>query len=311
MVNSMKKRFIAKKRHKYLSIKIILCLLITYFSFSFTIKYLIKKKISFTDEKRINEYLAIASNNLIGEISIFDIMNINLASPNTFLKLSFSNFKKLEYVDYEKKTVGVIKETKEPLIYIYNTHQTEDYNPGSLKEYNITPTVYMASVMLQKALEKKGINSVVEESNIKEILNINGWSYGHSYLASRMLLEDVKKDYSSIKYFIDIHRDSVSGTAIVDNLTYAKLMFVVGLNHPNYQENQSLVTRLHEFIKSNYDSVIKNIYYSKNGKYNQDFDSNTILIEIGGPDNKIDEVYNSVNLLAQALAAEIGDLNGN
>lgn len=301
----MKKRFIAKKRHRYLLIKIIICVLIAYFSFSFTIKYLIKTKISLTDEKRINEYLAIASNNLIGEISIYDLLNINLTSPNTMLKLSLSNFKKLEAVNYEEESTKVVIEVKEPLVYIYNTHQTEDYNPGSLREYNITPTVYMASVMLQKALEKEGIFSIVEDANIKEILNLNGWSYGSSYLASRMLLEEAKKDYPSIKYFIDLHRDSVSGTTTIDKLTYAKLMFVVGMNHEKYNENQNLVMRLHDYIKSNYESVIKNVYYSKNGKYNQDFDTNTFLVEIGGPDNKIDEVYNSVSLLAEALIKEI------
>ena len=82
-------------------------------------------------------------------------------------------------------------------------------------------------------------------------------------------------------------------------------MFVVGMNHEKYNENQNLVMRLHDYIKSNYESVIKNVYYSKNGKYNQDFDTNTFLIEIGGPDNKIDEVYNSVSLLAEALIKEI------
>ncbi len=301
----MKKRFIAKKRHRYIFIKIFICVLIAYFSFSFTIKYLIKSKISLTDEKRINEYLAIASNNLIGEISIYDLLNINLTSPNTMLKLSFSNFKKLEAVNYEEESTKVVMEVKEPLVYIYNTHQTEDYNPGSLREYNIIPTVYMASVMLQKALEKQGIYSVVEDANIKDILNLNGWSYGSSYLASRMLMEEAKKDYPSIKYFVDLHRDSVSGTDIVDNLTYAKLMFVVGMNHEKYLENQNLVMKLQDYIKTNYESVIKNIYYSKNGKYNQDFAPNTILIEIGGPDNKIDEVYNSVNLIAEALFKEI------
>ena len=120
-----------------------------------------------------------------------------------------------------------------------------------------------------------------------------------------MLLEEAKKDYPSIKYFIDLHRDSVSGTTTIDKLTYAKLMFVVGMNHEKYNENQNLVMRLHDYIKSNYESVIKNVYYSKNGKYNQDFDTNTFLVEIGGPDNKIDEVYNSVSLLAEALIKEI------
>ncbi len=304
----MKKRFVARKKNNHLIIKIILCVLIGYFSCFFTIKVLFKKRISITDEKRVNEYLAIASNNLIGDISILDLMNMNLSSPDTFLKLSLSNFKKLEYHPEKKEVIKVLSEEQEPLVYIYNTHQTEDYNPGNLKEYNVTPTVYMASVMLQKALKKTGINSIVEESNIKEILNLYGWSYNNSYLASRLLLEEVKKNYPSIKYYIDIHRDSVSGSVTIDNLSYAKLMFVVGMNHDNYRDNQNIMVKLQESIKSNYENVIKNIYYGRNNIYNQDFDPNTILIEIGGPDNTIDEVYNSVNLLALSIIEEIGEI---
>lgn len=303
----MKRRFIARKKNKYIIMKIIICLLTIYFSCFLTVKILFKNKISISDEKRINEYLAIASNNLIGDISILDLMNMNLSSPETFLKLSFSNFKKLE-PPIIANDIKVNSEIKKPLVYIYNTHQQEDYDPGSLKEYNITPTVYMASVMLQKALEKKGIYSVVENANIKEILAINNWSYSYSYHASRLLLEEVKKNHPTIKYYIDIHRDSVSSTVTINNTTYAKLMFVLGLKNPNYLENESLTIRLQEYLKQEYSDVMKNIHYKENSTYNQDFDNNTVLIEVGGNKNKIDEVYNSINILADAIAHEIGGI---
>ncbi|MDD2504738.1 MAG: stage II sporulation protein P [Bacilli bacterium] len=301
----MKKRFIARKRNNFLFLKIISCLLIIYFSCFITIKILFKKKISINDEKRINEYLAVASNNLIGNISVLDLMNMNLSSPETFLKLSFSNFKKLELIEKPKISTKVSKEIKKPLIYIYNTHQTESYNPGNLKEYNITPTVYMASVMLQKTLEKKGIVSVVEETNIKDILNVNNWTYNDSYEASRLLLKDVKSKHPTIKYFIDLHRDSVSSTVTINEKVYAKLMFVIGLSNKNYLENENLVNKLHLNLTKDYKEVMRNIYYAKNGRYNQDLDSNIILIEVGGQDNKIDEVYNSINILAEAIYEEI------
>lgn len=303
----MKKRFVARKRNKYLIIKIILCIFIIYLSSLFTIKLLFKNKVSINDEKRVNEYLAVASNNLIGNISIIDIMNMNLTSPDTFLRLSFSNFKKIDYIDYkeEVKSIKVNNEIIEPIIYIYNTHQNEDYNPGNLKEYNIIPTVYMASIMLQEALKKAGIYSVVEDSNIKELLRINNWAYNKSYDISKTLIYNVKKEIPSIKYFIDIHRDSVSGSATINNKTYAKLMFVIGELNSNYKNNEVLVNNLQTYLKDNYNDAIKNIHYAKNGNYNQDIDSNIILVEVGGVENTIDEVYNSINILAEALIKEI------
>ncbi|MDD4706271.1 MAG: stage II sporulation protein P [Bacilli bacterium] len=305
----MKKRFVARKRPNFKILKIIICLFIIYLTCFLTIKFLFKNQIKMSDEKRVNEYLAIASNNLIGEISVIDLLNMNLVSPDTFLKLTFSNFKKLEYQN-QTKVIKVSKEIKDPMIYIYNTHQSENYDPGTLSIYNITPTVYMASVMLQKALEKKDIYSVVEEANIKSILNMNNWDYSNSYQATKLLLDEATKKYPSVKYFIDIHRDSVTDRYIEDDKSYAKLMFVVGMNHENYLQNDKLMVKLYDYIKENKPGIIKNNYYGKNSVYNQNFNVNTILIEVGGIKNTIDEVYNSINILAEAIEFIVGQDNG-
>jgi len=305
----MKKRFIARKKPNFKILKIIICLFIIYLTCFLTVKFLFKSQIKISDEKRVNEYLAIASNNLIGEISIIDLLNMNLISPDTFLKLSFSSFKKLEYKD-QNKAIKASKEIKDPIIYIYNTHQSENYDPGTLSIYNITPTVYMASIMLQKALEKKDIYSVVEEADIKSILNINNLTYSDSYQASRLLLNEAIKKYPSVKYFIDIHRDSVTDRYVEDDKSYAKLMFVIGMNHENYLQNEKLMIRLYDYIKENKSGIIKNNYYGKNSIYNQNFNVNTILIEVGGVKNTIDEVYNSVSILADAIEFIVGDDNG-
>lgn len=305
----MKKRFKARKKPKYYILKIFICLFIIYITCFLTFKFLFKNQIKMSDEKRVNEYLAIASNNLIGEISVIDLLNMNLVSPDTFLKLSFNNFKKLEY-DESKPSIKVNKEIKEPIIYIYNTHQSENYDPGNLSIYNITPTVYMTAIMLQKALEKKAIYSIVEEADIKSILNINNWTYSDSYKASKLLLDEVPKNYPSIKYFIDVHRDSVTERYTEDDKSYAKLMFVVGMNHKNYLENEKLMNRLYEYLKENKPGIIKNNYYGKNSVYNQNFNINTILIEVGGVKNTIDEVYNSVSILAAAIEHIVGEENG-
>ncbi len=311
MVRQMKKRFIAKRNKSSLILKIIICIVIVFLTFLLTVKILFKAQIKISDEKRVNELLAIASNNVIGDISIFDLLNMNLASPETFLKLSFSGFKKLEYPEQKiSSSVKVNNVVKDPIIYIYNTHQNEEYDAGTLKEYNIIPTVYMASVMLQKSLEKKEIYSIVEESNIKNLLNEKGITYNDSYYVTRELLQKMHDNSPTIKYFIDIHRDSVSDRITVDDITYAKLMFVVGMNHSNYTENDKLMTKLKDNINNEVPGVVKNNFYGKNSRYNQDFNNNTILIEVGGPKNTIDEVYNSINLLANAIEKVIGDESG-
>ena len=58
-------------------------------------------------------------------------------------------------------------------------------------------------------------------------------------------------------------------------------------------------------INSKYNGLSRGIYKKEgkgvNGVYNQDFNKNTILIEVGGEENTIDEVSNTCSILADIL----------
>ena len=192
----------------------------------------------------------------------------------------------------------------EPIIYIYNTHSSETYN--SLN--NTISTVKDASYLLKEELEKLGIGSFVEPENTSDILKSKGLHYRNSYKISRSLLEDRNEEYETLEYFIDLHRDSVNGnvsTITIDDKRYAKIMFVLGLENKNYKENLALMEVINAYLDENYPGLSRGIYKKKgkkvNGVYNQDFSPNTILIEIGGVDNTIDEVSNSIKVIANAL----------
>ena len=57
-----------------------------------------------------------------------------------------------------------------PLVYIYNSHQLENYNNSNLEIYGITPNVLMASYLLKEKLNKNGISTIVEDTNLTEFL---------------------------------------------------------------------------------------------------------------------------------------------
>ncbi len=42
-----------------------------------------------------------------------------------------------------------------------------------------------------------------------------------------------------------------------------------------------------------------------NGVYNEDFSNRTLLIEVGGENNTIEEVYNSLDVLSEVLISFI------
>lgn len=217
-----------------------------------------------------------------------------------------------EKVEVSEKKEETQIDTTKPIIYIYNTHQEEKYQSGTLLPYNITPTIIMASKMLKEYLEDEGIPTLVEENNVADTLRSMNLKYGSSYKVSRMFLEDAKKNNPSLKFYIDLHRDSSiydKTTTKIDNESYARILFVVGLDNENYEPNLSLAEKLRDRIKAYnedlYRGIMKKSGKGVNGIYNQDFDPNTVLIEIGGQYNNITEVNNSLKILAKILSSYV------
>ena len=289
----MKKRF--KGKHRFRKLKVLSFILVGLASFSVTINVLRKKVTQVLEPSNYIDYLLKTGfNNQISKSilkSPLDIENISLVNNEEEVK------------------------SNEPLIYIYNTHDEEAYYNSYLNPYNIVPDVKLASYYFQERLKDLGIESVVEKRKIKDVLDKNGWNYRYSYNASRVYLEEVAKNNPSIEYFIDLHRDSVGKdktTTTINGKSYARVMFLVGLEHENYQKNLDLATRLNELI-SQFDSTLSRGIYQKegpgvNGIYNQDFNSNTILIEVGGQYNTIEEVANTIEVIARVLKDYLGEL---
>ena len=195
----------------------------------------------------------------------------------------------------------VIKEEIKPIIYLYNTHQTEEYETTTVLDYSIKPTVMISNYILEEIFNENNLGVYVEETSIKEILNNNNWNYSYSYLASRKLLEQRKNEIPSLKYFIDLHRDSLTKdktTVIINNKQYAKLLFVIGQDHNNYLENLKFTEKINNKLNEKYPTLSKGIYQKGgvgvNGIYNQDFSNYTILLEVGGYQNTPVEVLNSL-----------------
>lgn len=239
-------------------------------------------------------------------IKFYDIINYE------YKKIAFNNAKPT--IPKEVEVIKNTKDMKEPIVYIYNTHQKEEYTVEKNEPYNITPTVLTTSYMLEEQLLKHGIKSVVEESSVSEALNKNKWKYASSYKVTKTFLEKAKEKYPSLKFYIDVHRDSVKysiTTKTINDKKYARVMFLIGLENKNYEENLKVTEAINNEVEKKYPGLSRGIYKKKgkgvNGVYNQDFSSNCILIEFGGNKNTIDEVYNTVIALGEIISNYIGD----
>ena len=315
-----------KKKNK---LKIFLILVIIYLSLSLTFYYSMKNNKMITNEEFIIFLLNNGNANFTKDYKFTNVIN---KTVHYILKIDFTNPVSLfngtilnsssnqnkddnEFYDIDKlKEISsyisdpIKIDEQNPLIYLYNSHQLENYNNYNLEIYGITPNVLMASYLLKEKLNERGLSTIVEDTNLTEFITLNNWSYNNSYKASRIFLLDKKNTYPSLKYFIDIHRDSVNreiSTVKISNQNYARILFVVGLEHNKYQKNLDFTNKLNDISNKLYPGlsrgVLKKSGEGVDGIYNQDVNENVILIEIGGIDNNIEEVLNTINALCDIL----------
>lgn len=308
----MKKKFISKKRKRRLKYKFLFFLLIFLLSIYITFQMLLKSSVKINDKDFVKIILSNSyskKNNTINELVKKikkDYSPVNLLMTNYY-----------DLAIPKKKTTKVIKKNNDFKIYIYNTHQTEEYAPNTFLEGQVKPTVMMASYIMEDVFIKNGYSTLVEERSISEQLKNNNWKYYKSYDASRIYIDDTKKNNPTIEYFIDVHRDSLpkdKTTVEINNKSYAKTIFLIGTENPNYQENLDFVTKINDVLNEKYPNLSKGIYQKGgrgvNGVYNQDNSKHTMLVEIGGPDNTTDEVLNSTLAFCDAFLEVISKNEG-
>ncbi len=284
-------------------------------SFVFTIRWLDDINIKL-DESTLDKLIANSSNlnseNKIINSIVKGITDTTYLDPVAIILKKYSSDDSMNTENKEPLENVSSSQDNKPLIYIYNTHQTEKY--ASTSEININYSVLDASYLLQEKLKEYNINSIVETASIKDVLDTNNWNYASSYKVSRMYLEKARKTTPSLKYFIDLHRDSVSktiSTVEINGKKYARTMFLLGLENINYQENAKVLNILETWLNNNYPGLSRGIYEKKgsgvNGIYNQDFSTNCILIEVGGEYNTTEEVSNTIEVIAKMLNEYMGE----
>lgn len=328
MAHMKLKKIPKKKKFKY-----IFLIVLVYLIFAYTFYNSFKNNNRINNQAFINFLLNNGNSNYLDEYkfpkiiskTINYLLKIDFTNPETILSTSiigyeqtteedeYSNLEKLKEISYYMEDPNKV-DINNPIVYIYNSHQLENYNNENLSIYGITPNVLMASYLLKEKLNNAGISTIVEDTNLTEFLTLNNWDYSSSYKASRIFMLDKQNTYPSIKYYIDIHRDSVNKKLTTVNLfnkDYARIMFVVGLEHANYEKNLNTANEVNRLFEEKYPGLSRGIYKKEgagvNGIYNQDISENVMLIELGGVDNNIDEVMNTINAITDVLSTYIGE----
>lgn len=225
--------------------------------------------------------------------------------------LTFPEIESLKPMDRTHSTFG------KKVVYIYHTHNRESFLPylrnadQPEEAFHSKVNVSFVGKMLDRALEQQGIGTVSDQTDIVDMLKESGMNYGEAYKVSREQLHKAKREYRDLDIFLDIHRDSLrkeATTVEINGSSFAKLLFVVGTGHEQFEKNVSFASRLHETLETNYPGLSKGVILKDsrngNGVYNQDVSSNAIIVETGGVDNTAEELQRTV----QALAASLNEI---
>ncbi|MFZ0443302.1 MAG: stage II sporulation protein P [Bacillus sp. (in: firmicutes)] len=200
------------------------------------------------------------------------------------------------------------------VVYVYFSHNRESFLPylqgvtNPNHAYHSQVNVTNIGDKLKEELEKVGIGTVVDKTDIEAKLKEKGLSFARSYQESRTVVEAAVTQNRDLNYLIDIHRDSrrkKDTTIEINGKTYAKLAFVIGGEHANYEKNLAFANELQKRFDSSYKGLSRGVFTKKgsgtNGKFNQDLSEKAILVEFGGVDNTFEELYNSAEILAEVI----------
>ena len=201
------------------------------------------------------------------------------------------------------------------VVYVYFTHNRESFLPH-LKGVTDPDLAFHSQLnvtnigdKLKEELEERGIGTVVDKTDVQANLSSKGLTYAQSYQESRSVVEAAVSGNHDLTYLIDIHRDSrrkQDTTKEINGKSYAKLAFIVGGEHANYEKNLAFANQLHDLIEQKYKGLSRGSFTKKgagtNGKFNQDLSEKAILVEFGGVDNTFEELNNSAEVLAEVIS---------
>lgn len=190
-------------------------------------------------------------------------------------------------------------ENKEPSVFIYHSHNHEEFDGGK--------DITLVGKELSKLLNENNIKTIHDDTDIAELLKKKNLSIADSYTISRKKLKETLDKHKNINMVFDIHRDSLKRadtTATIGGKDYAKIVFVISNSSDYYEENQKFATLLHEKLEVLYPGLSRGVIIKSEksqNTYNQDLKDHSVLLEIGGIDNTLEESYRTTAAFSEVI----------
>lgn len=210
-----------------------------------------------------------------------------------------------------------VEKNGEPQILIMHTHTTESYEPYERDFYDSSFNSRTTDERMNMVAVGNAVAEQLEAAGIGVIHDVTKHdypSYNDSYDRSRETVSTILEEHPSIKIVLDIHRDAIerengeriAPVAEINGRNAAQVMIICGcddgtMNMPNYLKNFRFACMLQQQMESGYEGLTRPILFDYR-KYNQDLTTGSILIEVGGHANSIEQAVYSGELIGKSLA---------
>lgn len=204
----------------------------------------------------------------------------------------------------------------EPQVLIIHTHTTESYERDSDGYYDtayqgrsLCPanSVVGVGAVLAQTLSDNGIGTIHDGTVFDDPV------YDNSYTRSRERIEEILKEYPSVKVVLDIHRDGIADGDVriapvteINGKKAAQIMIICGCDDgtgilPDYMNNLRFATYLQNGIEADNEGLTRPMLFDYRF-YNQDLTRGSLVIEFGALANDISHVRYSARLAGKSIA---------
>ena len=206
----------------------------------------------------------------------------------------------------------------DPQVLVMHTHATEDYRlsaglwfaPGDgARSTDCSVNMCAVGRVVADTLNAAGINTLHDTT----LYDAPG--YTDSYKRSRAGVQEYLARYPSIKVVLDVHRDAIEdadGTRVkpvceIGGESTAQVMVIAGCDNggsialPNWRLNLRLAAAWEAAMEEAYPGLTRPVLCGYRF-YNQDLTTGSLLIEVGGHANTLDEAIRAGRYAAEGLA---------
>lgn len=205
-----------------------------------------------------------------------------------------------------------------PQILILHSHGSEGYTPavddgidwsGDHRTTDTRYNVVRVGDAMAETFGAAGI-SVLHDRTLYDYPE-----YAGSYDRSLAAIDRYLKEYPSIRFVLDVHRDAIEDgnggqVKVISEVdgqgTAAQLTLVMGsdgggLSHPDWMENLRLAVALQEQVLTDYPALMRPLLL-RNSRYNQHATTGSLLVEVGTAGNSPEEAERAARLFAAEMA---------